>query len=155
MLKFLIVYPFETVGKVIDIAQGPGEDPYHVAIFTSTGLLQALFDGVVISSGDFFAGRYTRTFGLAVPQPEKVDEFAAQVVGEKYDYFGAAEAWIYQHTKLIVPLDVTGHSFCSDLAVRAGRYCGGRLCADLPAYCVDPKMLLAELLREGVELGEE
>lgn len=155
MLKFLIVYPFETVGKIIDIAQGAGQDPYHVAIFTRTGLLQATVDGVVISPFDFFAGRYTRTFGLIVPHPEKVDEFAARVVGEKYDYFGAATAWIYQHTKLVIPIDVEGHSFCSDLAVRAGRYCGGSLFGDTPAYCIDPKLFLAEMVKAGVEWGED
>lgn len=54
-----------------------------------------------------------------------------------------------------MPIDVEGHSFCSDLAVRAGRYCGGDLFGDTPAYCIVPKMFLAEMVRIGVEFNEE
>lgn len=154
MLKFLICYPHEKYGEVIDVFEGPGRDPCHVAIILDNGLLEALFTGVTISELDSYADYYTEMWGLNAPQEENLSDFAAKSVGRHYSRAGLVQAWCYQWFGVQLPLKTRWENICSGLATDAVRVCGVDLFPGVPSNCVTPKLFLAELRKRGVKYEE-
>lgn len=147
-VKVLFVFPHNITSECIDIAQGIGEDPCHVAILGCGGLLESVRPKVTISSIDSYKDCKTEIIIVDVPDLESAEAEGYTLVGRPYGYKSCVSGFIHGVTGSHVDFN-TDSVDCSEVGTRYLR--AGRLdvLSGEPANCVTPKMLYQELLVIG------
>ncbi|MBP2649405.1 MAG: hypothetical protein H6Q74_230 [Firmicutes bacterium] len=116
-VKVLFSYPVSEFGKIIDWAEGPGEDPSHTGIIMLGGILEALDNGFVKSPLTAYDG------------------FKTTILSVDYDLLGVT-----------VPGDGEKTVDCSEAVTRILQAGGLEIFLDFPADNVTPADLLRKLL---------
>ena len=146
--KILFVYPYNIIGEVVDIAEGPGLNPSHVAVYACGGLLEAVREGVVVSPADKYKDHQVEIVEVEVPFPEIGQAAGHLLQGRNYGLFTSCLSGLIRETtgeEIAIGDDSSAN--CSEVGVLYLRCCGLDLLPLVPAKCITPRALLEELRR--------
>lgn len=147
--KILFVYPYNIIGDVVDIAEGEGLDPSHVAVFACGGLLEAVREGVVVSPANKYDGHKIEVVEVEVPFPEIGEAAGHLLQGRHYGLFTSCLSGLIRDTtgkEIAIGDDSSAN--CSEVGVLYLRCCGVDLFPLVPAKCITPRALLEALRKE-------
>lgn len=160
-VKVLFIYPHgkgvrRLIGEVVDIAEGRGEDPCHVAGFRQNGKLLEAIQPAVTDATDprFYDDCKVRIIIVEVPDITAAEAEADRLIGTPYGLItDCVSGLIHETTGRHVVLDDRGTANCSETWTRILRAGGLNVLPETPADCVTPLDLMLAL--EPLEVRDE
>jgi len=145
-VKVLFSYPVSEFGKIIDWAEGPGEDPSHTGIIMLGGILEALDNGFVKSPLTAYDGFKTTILSVDLPDIEAAEKEAEKLLGTPYGWRACIDGGLHDLLGVTVPGDGEKTVDCSEAVTRILQAGGLEIFLDFPADNVTPADLLRKLL---------
>ncbi|MBP2656497.1 MAG: hypothetical protein H6Q73_4066 [Firmicutes bacterium] len=133
------------IGKVIDKAEGAGDDPTHVGIFMLDALLEATPDGFVKSPVDIYKDRKTRTITVDVPNIGDAELEAKRLRNTPYGWIDCVNGGLHDITGCQLPGDGEVTVNCSEAVTRILRAGGLDIMQGVYADGVTPADLMRAL----------
>jgi len=148
-VKVLFVFPHNITSECIDIAQGIGEDPCHVAVFGCGGLLESVRPAVRISKDiTIYDNCKTEIIEVEVEDISEAEKLGYSLVGRPYGYKSCISGFINGLTGANVDFNSDSIN-CSEVGTLYLRACKLNILQGEPESCVTPKILYRELLVIG------
>ena len=144
-VDILFSYPCTEFGKIIDWAEGPGQDPSHTAIFMLGGILEALDNGFVKSPITSYDGFKTTILTVDVPDIKAAEAKAEKLLGTPYGWEACIDGGLHDLLGVTVPGDGEKTVDCSEAVVRILQAGGLNIFPDFSADNVTPVDLLKKL----------
>ncbi|MBP2660533.1 MAG: hypothetical protein H6Q69_3565 [Firmicutes bacterium] len=141
----LFSYPVNEFGKIIDWAEGPGDNPSHAAIFMLGGILEALDNGFVKSPLTAYDGFKTTILTVDLPDIEVAEKEAEKLLGTPYGWRACLDGGLHDLLGVTVPGDGEKTVDCSEAVTRILQAGGLDIFPDFSADNVTPADLLNKL----------
>ncbi|MBP2657170.1 MAG: hypothetical protein H6Q69_202 [Firmicutes bacterium] len=143
--KKLSAWMWYIIGRVIDKAEGAGDDPTHVGIFMLDGLLEATPDGFVKSPIDIYKERKTRTITVDVPDYEVAESEAKSLLNTPYGWMACVDGGLHDILGITARGDGKKTFDCSEAVTYILQAGGLDIFPDFSADNVTPADLLRKL----------
>ncbi|MBP2644285.1 MAG: hypothetical protein H6Q67_2172 [Firmicutes bacterium] len=144
-VDILFSYPVTEVGKIIDWAEGTGEDPSHTGIFMLGGILEALDDGFVKSPLNAYDGFKTTILSVDLPNIEAAEKEAEKLLGKPYGWNACIDGGLHDLLGVTVPGDGEKTVDCSEAVTRILQAGGVDIFPDFTPDNVTPADLMRKL----------
>jgi len=145
-VKVLFVFAHDWIGKIIDAAEGKGENPSHTGIFLLDSLLEATLKGFVKSPVDEYRDCKTVVATVDIPKIEDAELEAKRLLYTPYGYIDCINGGIHDITGVQVPGDGEVTVNCSEAVTRILRAGGLDVLPGVYADCVTPADLYRALV---------
>ncbi|MBP2644305.1 MAG: hypothetical protein H6Q67_2192 [Firmicutes bacterium] len=144
-VKVLFVYPHDWIGKIIDAAEGPGEDVCHTGIFMLDALLEATSAGFIKSPVDTYRNCKTKIVAVDVPDIDDAELEAKRLLNTPYGWTSCVNGGIHDITGYQIPGDGEVTVNCSEVVCRILRAGGLDILPGVYADGVTPADLFRAL----------
>jgi hypothetical protein len=144
-VNVLFSYPVTEFGRIIDLVEGPGEDPSHAAIFMLGGILEALDNGFVKSPLNAYDGFKTTVLTVDVPNIEAAEAEAQRLLGTPYGWRACLDGGLHDLLGVTVPGNGKKTVNCSEAVTYILQAGGLDIFPDFSADNVTPADLLRKL----------
>jgi len=143
--KVLFSYPVTEIGKLIDWAEGPDDDPSHAAIFMLGGICEALDNGFVKSPLTAYDDFKHDIITVDLPDYKAAEKECQKLLGTPYGYRACIDGGLHDLLGIAVPGDGDNTVDCSEAVTRILRAGGLDIFPDFNPDNVTPADLMKKL----------